>query len=205
MLRSIPSVHGLPAFLGTLDDVAAAVHTTIRDHPLLQALSASEHLQLPAIISTGLTHTQLSSPFKHYFTQFTFCMEWHDAMILAVYIVQGKEYYPKRTYTNSRLLADNTIYRIVEDPAAVIVQPKPVSDCLLNHKACIRVGTKFTYRGLYYPTISRAGTVQYGTYQSSNWQVQEIVDRGVVVEHPGGGHRHLLDWTREMEDIQFLA
>lgn len=35
----------------------------------------------------------------------------------------------------------------------------------------------------------------------SYWTICEIQERGVVVEHPDGGHKHLVSWTEEIETI----
>ena len=80
--------------------------------------------------------------------------------------------------------------------------PTDTPKLLGDFRACITVGTRFNYLGFY-----SNGKVQPTVYFDccrDRWEVERVVERGVVVSHPvNKGHQQLLEWTKPIAKISF--
>ncbi len=86
----------------------------------------------------------------------------------------------------------------------------PVSMTLGDYKDKFVVGTKFNYLGFYdngkpQPSYTYDDNYAYPEIKScERWEVERVVERGIVVSHPGNkGHQHLLEWTKPLQKIKF--
>jgi hypothetical protein len=63
-------------------------------------------------------------------------------------------------------------------------------------------GVRFNYCGFY--ANGKPQPTCYFDYSSDRWEVERVVDRGVVVSHPSNkGHQHLLEWSKPIAGIKF--
>ena len=71
-----------------------------------------------------------------------------------------------------------------------------------DFKDKLTAGIKFNYLGFY-----DDGKIQPSVsfdYDADRWEVERVVERGVVVSHPGNkGHQHLLEWNKPIAKIRF--
>jgi len=66
----------------------------------------------------------------------------------------------------------------------------------------LKVGVRFNYLGCY--PDGRQLPDHLMSSRADRWEVEEVVERGIVISHPGNkGHRHLLEWIVPVTKIKF--
>jgi hypothetical protein len=64
----------------------------------------------------------------------------------------------------------------------------------------LTTGATFNYVGYY-----ADGKPQSDLYfdDPGRWEVERVVERGIVVSHPSGGHQHLMEWDKPLVKLKF--
>lgn len=66
----------------------------------------------------------------------------------------------------------------------------------------LTVGVRFNYLGFY--SNGKMQPTAYFDCCRDRWEVERVVERGVVVSHPvNKGHQQLLEWTKPIAEISF--